>query len=711
MTPEERALRHRRDNRLIVAVALAVFFIWGGIYLSQEGGRPFAPANLASRVPLFVLWYLDVLLIAATLFVIFRALVKLLLDRRRGRLGTKFRTKLLITQLGLTSIPIALLFLAATNLLQRSIDRWFSTPVETIVNRAESLRDLADRRLDDAIGREAHALAIGLGGGDAQAALVLFGREEKLRPFSSLEFYPRQGEPVRLASGREAPPPFPRESLDRALRQGDASATSFQHDNSRWVRAAARSEKGIVVVGTLVSPAESSAGDFVARAWSEYRKIEVQKPAIQATNILVFTLLTLALLFAAIWTGLTLARRTTAPIVALAESTRRITEGDLTAEVDVPASDELGVLVQSFNRMTAEIRDNRQRLESSNRDLTDINRRLDRERQLLSTILETARTGIIAVLPSGRVQIANPAALEILGLDRKPADIGEISDRADLRPLFESLEAVRLGHKPAPREFQSGGAGIQRRAEVSVAAMPAGDGIVIALEDTTEVARAQKLEAWTEAARRVAHEIKNPLTPIKLSAERMVKKLNARDPGAADAVREGAEVIIQEVDLLKTMVDQFSRFAKMPESHPTSTDLSALAEKTVSLYRDSKDGVSLRLENDLPKPTYRLDGDQFQRVLVNLLDNALEASASGGTVTLHLAEKSGTLRIEVTDTGAGIAPPDREKIFLPEFSTKSGGSGLGLAIVSRIVADHQGTIRWEENRPRGSKFVIEVPAA
>ncbi|MGH9442931.1 MAG: sensor histidine kinase [Thermoanaerobaculia bacterium] len=711
MTPEERAQRHRRDNRLIVAAALAVFFIWGGIYLSQEGGRPMEPANFASRVPLFILWYVDVLLIAATLFVIFRALIKLLLDRRRGILGTKFRTKLLITQLGLTSIPIALLFLAATNLLQKSIDRWFSTPVETIVNRAEVLRDLADRRLGEDVEREAGALALELGRGESAQARELFARELTRRGFASLEFYPDQGAPVRISPGREEPPPFPPDLLARAARQGSSSFTSFLHDNSRWVRAAARSGSGVVVVGLRVTPADAAAGDFVARAWSDYRKIEVQKPAIQATNILVFTLLTLALLFAAIWTGLTLARRTTAPIVALAESTRRITEGDLTAEVAVPASDELGVLVESFNRMTAEIRDNRQRLESSNRDLTDINRRLDRERQLLSTILETARTGIVAVKSSGQIQLANPAALEILRLSAAPAEIGELAQRADLRPLFESLESVRQGHKPAPREFASGGSGDQRRAEVSVAAMPGGDGVVIALEDTTEVARAQKLEAWTEAARRVAHEIKNPLTPIKLSAERMIKKLNAGDPRAADAVREGAEVIIEEVNLLKTMVDQFSRFAKMPESRPALTDLTSLAEKTVSLYRDSKDGVTLRLENALPRPVYRLDGSQLQRVLVNLLDNALEASHEGGSVTLRLEERNGTLRIQVSDTGSGIDPVDREKIFLPEFSTKSGGSGLGLAIVSRIVADHQGTIRWEENRPRGSSFVIEIPAA
>jgi two-component system nitrogen regulation sensor histidine kinase NtrY len=236
-------------------------------------------------------------------------------------------------------------------------------------------------------------------------------------------------------------------------------------------------------------------------------------------------------------------------------------------------------------------------------------------------------------------------------------------------------------------------------------------GFVIALEDTTDVARAQRLEAWTEAARRVAHEIKNPLTPIKLSAERMVKKLNAGDPDASEAVRQGAEVIIEEVDLLKSLVDQFSRFARMPESRPSPTDLTALVEKTVALYREAKDGVELAFDNRLPARPYRLDGQQVQRVLVNLLDNALEASEAGGRVVLALSEEGGVLTIQVSDTGSGIGPEDREKIFLPDFSTKPDGSGLGLAIVSRIVADHRGTIRWEENRPRGSRFIIEIPAA
>ena len=705
--------RHRRETQLLVGVALAFFFIWGGIYLSQQGGSSLAGGTLVSRVPLFILWYLDVVLIAATLFVIFRALIKLLLERRRGVLGAKFKTKLLITQLGLTAIPIALLFLAATNLLQRSIDRWFSTPVETIVNRSEALRDVADRRLADAASREARALARVLDASPSEDPATLLASDLRLRDFSGLELYPDAAEPVRVApSGVALPPAAPPASLAEARDRGESRWIDFLHDGSRWFRSAARSRRGIVVAGLRVPPAEAAAGDFVAGAWSDYRKMEVQKSAIKATNILVFTLLTLALLFAAIWTGLTLARRITAPIAALAESTRKITQGDLTAEVDVPASDELGILVESFNTMTAEIRETRRRLEESNLDLTAINRRLDRERQLLSTILETARTGIVALDRAGRVRVANPAALEILGLDAAPDTLESLEERAELAPLFEALAAARAGAKPAFREMASGAS---RRAEVAVAAMPAEEGgsrgFVIALEDTTEVARAQRLRAWTEAARRVAHEIKNPLTPIRLSAERMMKKIRSGDPAAAEAVRQGAEVIIEEVDLLKALVDQFSKFSRMPESRPADTDLSALVEKTVALYRDAKEGVTISLEDRLPRRPYRLDGQQVQRVLVNLLDNALEASVPGGTIVLSLEERSGTLTIQVSDTGSGIGPEDREKIFLPDFSTKPGSSGLGLAIVSRIVADHRGTIRWEENRPRGSRFVIEIPAA
>jgi two-component system nitrogen regulation sensor histidine kinase NtrY len=706
-----------KKNQLVIAVLLALLLIGGGIYLSELSGRPTAPGTLSSRVPLFILWYLDATLIAATLFVIGRTIFKILIERRRGMLGQKFKTKLIVTHLALTAVPVALVFVEATVLLRRTIDRWFSTPVETIVNRAESLRDLADQRSIDSATREARALARILNAeAQPQRELRLIRDDTSLRSFDSAELYRRDGsvERLNLPPGNDLPP-YPTEALARAETAGASHSLDVLPDGSRWFRAAARSRSGVVVVGLRASAAEAAAGDLVARAWSDYHKVEVQKSTIKATNQLLFALLTLALLFAAIWTGLTLARRITAPIEALAESTRKIAQGDLTAEVEVPASDELGVLVDSFNTMTAQLRENRGRLERSNEELVAINRRLDRERELLSTILQTARTGIVASDREGRVKLANPAALEILGLAEAPEMLADLQNRKNLRPIFESMESARRGEKPPPREFSPGGAASGRRAEVSVAPMPGEEGqprgLVIALEDTTEIARAQKLEAWGEAARRVAHEIKNPLTPIRLSAERMVKKINAGDPAAAEAVRLGAGVIIEEVNLLKSLVDQFSRFSRLPETRPVPTDLEALARRTLALYEGVKEGVTLQLENSLPKTHYRLDGDQFQRVLLNLIDNALDASRVGGRVRLTLAERNGNLTIQVSDTGTGISPVDRERIFRSDFSTKPGSSGLGLAIVSRIVAEHRGTIRFEENHPRGSLFVIEIPAA
>lgn len=713
MTVLEKSPR-RYNKRLAMAAITGVLLVGAAAVLVHFSDQPLQPSALGTRVPLFLLWCLDVTLIAATLFVIFRALIKLALERRRGVLGAKFRTKLLVTCLGLAAVPIALLFLVATNLLQRSIEHWFSTPVSTIVNRSEQLRDLADQRVWEAAAREASALARQINAGALPAEL--FSRDLRLRNFASLEYYPGRGDPVRVsAANTPLPPLYPADQLALARQEKTSQSLDVLPGGGGWFRSAARGRDGVIVAGLRVSAEQSSAGDFIARAWSDYHMTEVQKPALQASSLLLFTLLTLGLLFAAIWMGLQLARRITAPIEALAQSTERIAQGDFSTEVDVAATDELGVLVESFNKMTGEIRDNRARLEQSNRDLTTINQRLDRERQLLSAILQNAHTGIIALSSEGSIRLANPAVLEILGLSTLPASIAGLSGREDLAPLCEMVRLARDGVASPPRELSPGGPESPRRAEISISPMTGTDGrtdgYVLVLEDTTEVVRAQKLQAWTEVARRVAHEIKNPLTPIKLSAERMMKKVNANDPTAGQATREGARVIIEEVNLLKSLVDQFSRFAKMPGPRPTPTDLPALARQTIALYQNAREGVRIELQNDLPRQTYRLDGEQFQRALANLLDNALEASEPGGSVTLSLAETNGTLAIAVADTGRGVGPADRERIFLPDFSTKPGNSGLGLAIVSRIVADHHGTIRCEDNPPHGAKFVIELPAA
>ena len=706
--------RRRKDNRLIVGLILSVLVVWSVVSVLEQRASEMEPATITRGLLLFVLSYLNITLIAAVLFVLCRTLVKTWLERRRGNLGSRFQTKLLVTYLGLTAIPIGLLFFTATGLLQRSIDRWFSTPVREVVGRARAVEDMAEKRVVDDTLEKARALV---------AAAVPPGEAARLEEFrgrqglDSVEAYSGTG---RLALAAKAPlavDPLPAEILRRAASRGQEIKIEVLPDGSHRYRALIRAGDLVWAAGTRVGPAEARALDAIAAAWSDYQKLEAQKPSIKAANISTFLLITLAILFASIWTGSTLARRITGPIAALAESTRRLHSGDLSARVEVPASDELGVLVDSFNRMAAGLQEARDAQLSSHETLQATNRRLDLERRLLATVLESVTTGVLAFDRDGRVTVCNPAARALLSLEGE-VTVEALRRRAELAPLVALLEEARTeDSSPATRELTLHSGEGERRLEIALrplASAPEGErrrGWVLAIEDTTHVAREQKLAAWSEVARRVAHEIKNPLTPIKLSAERIARRLHAGGPDLPDAIDRGTKVIVEEVDFLKSLVDEFSRFARLPEMRPEPTDLPALARSAVRLFEGARDGVAFRVESCLARDTVQLDPEQIKRALINLLDNALEACGASGEITVRLSQGASGVVIEVADTGRGVPARDRDKLFLPDFTTKGRGTGLGLAIVSRIVADHNGTIRVEENRPRGARFIIELPAA
>jgi len=701
--------RLRKDNRLVIGLALSVLIVWSAVSVLEQRAPELEPATMTRGLLLFVLSYINVTLIAAVLFVLCRTLLKLWLERRRATLGSQFKTKLLVTYIGLTAIPIGLLFFTATGLIERSIDRWFSTPVREVVGRARALEEVAEKR----IAEEALANARQLAAARSSTDLDVFLQQRRL---DSVEEY-RSGARVGSASAGPAPPPLPPETIARASDRGDALKIEVLPDGSHRFRAAVRaSGNRVVAAGIRVPASQARAMAGIATAWSEYQKLEVQKPSIKAANISSFLLITLAILFASIWTGLALARRITVPIAALAESTRRIRSGDLSARVDVPASDELGVLVDSFNSMAAGLENARGALIRSNEELQASNLRLDLERRLLATVLESVTTGVLALDGEGRFTVCNPAARTLLSLPPETPTMEELRRRPDLAPLVERLEGARDRRRDAtPSALVLPGGDSERRLEVALRPLSssAGEsgGWVLAIEDTTHVAREQKLAAWSEVARRVAHEIKNPLTPIRLSAERMVRRLRSGDTGLADAVERGTKVIVEEVDFLKSLVDEFSRFARLPEMRPEPTDLAELALSAVRLFEGAREGVSVRVESQLPAGTVLVDPDQIKRALVNLIDNAVAACGASGEISVRLSAREGGVTIEVSDTGHGVPARDRDRLFLPDFTTKGRGTGLGLAIVSRIVADHNGTIRVEDNPPRGARFIIELPAA
>jgi nitrogen fixation/metabolism regulation signal transduction histidine kinase len=704
--------RRRKDNRLILGLVLAVLVVWAAVSVVEQ--RTDEPTTITRGLLLFVLSYTNITLIVALLFVLGRTILKTWVERRRRILGSQFKTKLLVTYLGLTAIPIGLLFFTATGLLQRSIDRWFSSPVREVVGRAREVQDRAEKRLIDEASDEARNAAR-LFGDEAPVDedLETFRRDHRLE---TIEAYRGTD---RIALAAERPPEvavLPAETLRHALAVGEEVKIEVLPDGSHRYRGARKSGEVVWVAGVRIGPAEARSMEAIAAAWSEYRKLEVQKPAIKAANISTFLLITLAILFASAWIGQTLARRITLPIAALAESTRRLESGELSARVDVRAEDELGVLVDSFNRMAAGLEDARDALLRSNEELQESNRRVDLERRLLATVLESVTTGVLAFDGQGRVTVCNPAARALLSLG-EDVRLETLRARPELQVLVELLAESLDGRLPtAPRELALPGPEGERRLEVAVrplaphsAAEPGG--CVVAIEDTTHVAREQKLAAWSEVARRVAHEIKNPLTPIRLSAERIAKRFRAGEPDVPETIERGTRVIVEEVNFLKSLVDEFSRFARLPEMRPEPTDLPALADSAVSLFEGAREGVRIRVDNRLQRNVVTVDPEQIRRALINLIDNAIEACGASGEILVGLSESKSGVRLEVTDTGRGVAVRDREKLFLPDFTTKGRGTGLGLAIVSRIVADHNGTIRVEDNRPRGARFIIELPAA
>jgi len=706
--------RARTDRRLVVGLTLAVLVVWAAVSILERRAEAMQPETMTGGLLIFLLSYVNVTLIAAVLFVLCRTLIKLWLDRRRGVLGSQFKTKLLVTYIGLTAIPIGLLFFTATQLLQRSIDRWFSSPVREVVDRARAMETMTERRILDSAREDAQLLAESSVGGDGDASVLARFRSQQRADF--VEVYRGL---ARVAGGaeREAEvPPLPPETLRSAMQRGEAFKVEVLADGSHRFRAVVRAGPVLYAAGIRVPPDEARAMRGIASAWSDYKKLEVQKPAIKAANVSSFLLITLAVLFASTWTGLALARRLTEPIGALAESTRRLQAGDLSARVEVQATDELGVLVDSFNGMAAGLENARDQLLRSNTELQGSNRRLLMERRMLATVLESVTTGVLAVDADGRITVCNPAARALLRLGEE-VSLEALQGRADLAPLGALIgEAKATGAPPPPaRELLLASDEGERRLEVSVRplAAPKGErgGWVLAIEDTTHVAREQKLAAWSEVARRVAHEIKNPLTPIRLSAERIAKRLRAGGPELPQTIERGTKVILEEVDFLKSLVDEFSRFARLPGMRPEPTDLADVAESAVRLFEGARDGVRIRLDARLTRTRVLLDPDQIKRALINLIDNAIEACGASGEIVVRLEDAVRGVTIEVADTGRGVPPRDRDKLFLPDFTTKGRGTGLGLAIVHRIVSDHNGTIRVEDNRPCGSRFIIDLPAA
>jgi two-component system nitrogen regulation sensor histidine kinase NtrY len=693
--------RYRKDPRVIVTVPLLVLAATSLVYYVMQRAKELSPEALSNRLLLFVLWNINVLLILGILFVLLRGIVKLVLDQRRGLIGSRFRTKLVVTYVATSLLPILLLFLVATDLLNISIDRWFNTPVRKILKNGDAIAQMAQDQSGSIAAGAAREIA-------STPAIADAGRMDAVmlhvRDFHNVDVVGlyRSGVLVKSFADPRAPiqelPEPPQRFFDEVAEKGSAMKIDVAA-SGKWIRSATRVGNGAeaAVAGVFIPNTMSHLLDESIVAHQDFQQLDSQRQTLKASQTSLFLAVTLAILFGTLWTSIYASRRITVPIKALAEATDRLAEGGYGHRVEVVATDEVGRLIESFNDMSAQ-------LASQRTALTQTNQRLDSERAFMMTVLEGVATGILAFNDELSLLSINRAAVAMLDLETKPArrcDLRELLV-GDLAPLADAIGEMTSPRTSRPREVTLIRGGELRYLELSIARL--GDlGWVLAIEDSTQLMQAQKLAAWNEAARRIAHEIKNPLTPIQLSAERIAKKYK-NEP----AIEEGCRTIVNEVGQLKRMVDEFARFARMPAVHLEHAPLAQNLQQAASLYCDVKPGVSVAVDAD-PEISLLMDPEQIRRAVGNLLKNAVEATDTG-EIRVSARRNAQRVVIEVADPGRGVADRDKEKLFLPYFSTKGRGTGLGLAIVHRIVRDHDGHITVHDNQPRGTRFHIELPA-
>ncbi len=722
----ERLGRYRKDTRWIVAGLAGLLLVLTSIYYFIQRSEDLPSYLVTNRVMLFVLWNVNLLLILAILFGFFRNLVKLLIERHNRILGSKLKTKLVTTYLLLSLIPVLLLFGYGTQLLHGWIERWFDeAAIKRVAEQgyavAEGLnRQLAEWNRANALKAREEIGSLELA--DPQVRPQVAARLETLLSelgADSLAVYTQtdfvHGVVLPQSGLRRLPEPGNRFLL-AALRKGEEERfLNLPGNQGRVILTAAAGPpvedepRPIVVVGTLIDPELAAQSEELINAFQGFRQLEVRRPEIETAYRLTFLMVTLVLLLATSWVGLYLARRVTIPIEAVAEGTRRLAEGDLDHRVEVPADDELGVLVDSFNRMTEQLKSNKE-------DLLGANQRLEEERALIAAVLENVAAGVVSVDNEGRVLVFNRAASRMLGRERTDDATTTIQQAWGEGELSKLARLFAEDPGPSGRLHRTVRlllGGRWKTFEAKVRAMPDQEGKtsgrVMVLEDLTELIQAQQRAAWHDAARRVAHEIKNPLTPIKLSAERILKRYRDRDPELGSALEEGVEIIGNEVQTMEGLVDEFSRFARMRPPQPTETDMAKLVRETLRLYDGIKAGVEVDGSIDGEAASAVVDPEQIKRVLINLLDNAVDATEAPGSVRVSVHKSNGSLEIEVADTGRGIPADSHEKLFLPHFSTKGRGTGLGLSIVHRIVDEHHGTVSVAANRPQGTIFSIQLP--
>ncbi|MBI5902092.1 MAG: HAMP domain-containing protein [Deltaproteobacteria bacterium] len=720
--------RRRRELYIILLIVPAIVLLsYIETHISKISGNVPLPTNIF----LWGLINLNIILLILLIFLVLRNTVKLYIERKSKAMGSKLMTKLISSFVILTIVPTFVLFFVVIGFINKSIDGWFGIRVEDSLKESLELAQNYYRDMTDRVTAGSSIVARGAAQdrlwADADRLQSYIDLKVEENDFSTIEVFTRDGGraaySISVKTNRNMVPDAAAEVVGKALK-GEAAGLVETLKSGDIIRGVTPilgdgGVAGAVVVSYYVPKSLIDKMKDISAAFDGYKQLKLLKNPVKASYFSILLIITLLIVFFSIWIGRYIAKGLTVPIKELAEGTHAVASGNLSYRIEVKSDDEIGLLVNSFNRMTEDLDAGKAKLEAANLDLRRTNTELEQRRRYIEIVLGNIPAGVISIDKLGRIVSINRVAAEILGtgenfaLGRNYRDVLRPHDREVFREMIREMSEIGLENMERQIRVDMNNSAMTLLVNLNALKDDSGNylGTVAVLDDLTHLLKTQRMFAWKEVARRIAHEIKNPLTPIKLSAQRLRKKYLDRF-GDDDTVFDGCTAtIIKQVDELKTLVNEFSSFARMPASSPSPNDLNEIVNETVALYKGGQRKVSFEAATDSRLPVLDIDRDQIKRVLINLIDNAISAVDGEGVIRVetYFVEDLQLARLEVIDNGAGIPAEAKQKLFEPYFSTKKSGTGLGLAIVSNIVADHNGYIRVRDNSPSGTRFTIEFP--
>ncbi len=630
-----------------------------------------------------------VLYLLLLIFSVIRNLINLYIEKRQKVIGSKFRTKLVFAFVGLTLIPSILLFILSNQLINNSLDKWFSLEIQRPID--DSMKIAKTFYSEEIKNVREYA--------DFLASTTSVSLIKKLEDSNGARNKEGNFEVYFLKNPGDA------EFIQNVFK-GAGDTEIITTEKGDIIRAASPVKEGnkisgVIVVETIIPKDIVNQLETIKKAYNEYHQIETQQNPIKFLYFFVLTIATLLIIFLALWIALRIAKGITIPIRALAEATNAIAQGNLDYRINLIREDEIGLLINSFNKMVGELRDGKFTLEKA---YTEI-----------EAILENINTGVILLERSGRIASLNNAACSMLNFNRDNIIgrshreiLGKIKSE-DLNTMLKKLEQKDFKFTEGEIHAYIDSKPVNLRVYITVLKNSKGNfvGILVVFDDLTEIITAQRAIAWQEVAKRIAHEIKNPLTPIQLSTERLIKKWDEKAEDFEEVLKRSTRTIVNEVNSLRNLVNEFSRFGKMPKINLQPTNIKSIIEDALNLYKDIR-GINF-ITSFQNTPEIETDQEQLKRAIINLIDNAIQSKTGRIWLNTSYDPSLEVARIEVADEGEGIKEEEKDKLFLPYFSTKKDGTGLGLAIVSTIISKHRGYIRVKNNEPKGTRFIIELP--